>query len=132
MKKTSKIIIALVVLAALIVGAFALYNAYMPEGVQGDKHIAVEIIHGDGTTKDVAIITGSENLRGALEQEDGLIDGDDSEFGLFVTTVDGETADSAAQEWWCFTKGGEMLNTGVDDTMIQDGEHYEITFTVGW
>lgn len=132
MKKTSKIIIALVVLAALIVGAFALYNAYMPEGVQGDKHIAVEIIHGDGTTKDVAIITDSENLRGALEQEEGLIDGDDSEFGLFVTTVDGETADSAAQEWWCFTKSGEMLNTGVDDTMIQDGEHYEITFTVGW
>lgn len=131
-KKTSKIIIALVILAVLIVGAFALYNAYMPEGVQGDKHIAVEIIHGDGTTKDIAIITDSENLRGALEQEEGLVDGNDSEFGLFVTTVDGETADSAAQEWWCFTKGGEMLNTGVDDTMIQDGEHYEITFTVGW
>lgn len=132
MKKTSKIIIALVVLAALVVGALALYNAYMPEGVTGDKHIAVEIIHGDGTTKDIAIFTGSENLRGALEQEDGLIAGDESDYGLFVTTVDGETADAAAQEWWCFTKGGEMLNTGVDDTMIQDGEHYEITLTVGW
>ena len=36
------------------------------------------------------------------------------------------------QEWWCFTKGGEMLMTGVDDTMIADGEQYEATFTVGW
>lgn len=132
MKKSSKIIIALVVLAALIVGAFALYNAYMPDGVSGEKHIAVEIIHGDGSTKDIAIITDSENLRGALEQEEGLIAGDDSDFGLFVTTVDGETADSALEQWWCFTKDGEMLMTGVDDTMIQDGEHYEITFTVGW
>lgn len=132
MKKSSKIIIALVVLAALIVGALALYNAYMPDGVSGEKHIAVEIIHGDGSTKDSAIITDSENLRGALEQEEGLIAGDDSEFGLFVTTVDDETADSAQEQWWCFTKGGEMLMTGVDDTMIQDGEHYEITFTVGW
>lgn len=132
MKKSSKIIIALVVLAALIVGAFALYNAYMPDGVSGEKHIAVEIIHGDGSTKDIAIITDSENLRGALEQEEGLIAGDDSDFGLFVTTVDGETADSALEQWWCFTKDGEMLITGVDDTMIQDGEHYEITFTVGW
>lgn len=132
MKKTSKIIIALVVLAALIVGALALYNAYMPDGVSGEKHIAVEIIHGDGSTNDIAIITDSENLRGALEQEEGLIAGDDSEFGLFVTTVDGETADSAQEQWWCFTKGGEMLMTGVDDTMIQDGEQYEITFTVGW
>ena len=66
-----------------------------------------------------------------LEQEN-LITGSESEYGLFVETVDGETADSDAQEWWCFTKGGEMLMTGVDDTVIADGEHYEVTFTVGW
>ena len=36
------------------------------------------------------------------------------------------------QEWWCFTKNGETLMTGVDDTMIADGEHYEATLTVGW
>ena len=30
------------------------------------------------------------------------------------------------------TKGGEMLMTGVDDTMIADGESYEITLTTGW
>ena len=39
MKRTSKIIIALVVLAALIVGALALHSAYMPKGVEGGKHI---------------------------------------------------------------------------------------------
>ena len=61
-----------------------------------------------------------------------LIAGDESEYGLFVKTVDGETADDANQEWWCFTKGGEMLMTGVDDTMIADGEQYEATLTVGW
>lgn len=132
MKKTTKIILALVLLAALIVGALALYNAYMPEGVTGSKHIAVEIVHGDGTTRELAIITDSENLRGALEQKDGLVAGDESDYGLFVVTVDGETADAAAQEWWCFTKDGEMLMTGVDDTVIQDGEHYEITLTTGW
>ena len=46
--------------------------------------------------------------------------------------MDGETVDDAKQEWWCFTKGGEMMMTGVDDSMIADGEHYEIVFTVGW
>ena len=49
-----------------------------------------------------------------------------------VLTVDGETADEAAQEWWCFTKDGEMLMTGVDDTMIADGEQYEVKLAVGW
>lgn len=131
MKKTTKIIIALVVLAALIAGALALYSAYMPQGVEGGKHIDVAVIHADGSTKDFLIDTDSENLRGALEQEN-LIEGEDSSYGLYVTTVDGESADDSQQQWWCFTKDGEMLPTGVDDTMIQDGDHYEITFTTGW
>lgn len=131
MKKSLKIVIALAVLAALIVGALFLYKAYYPEGTQGDKQLVVEVIHADGSTKDFTIDTDSENLRGALEQED-LIEGDNSSYGLYVTTVDGERTDESKREWWCFTKDGEMLMTGVDDTMIQDGEHYEITFTAGW
>ena len=131
MKRTGRIIIALVVLAALIVGALALHSAYMPKGVEGGKHIDIEVVHADGSTKDFAIDTDSESLRGALEQEK-LIEGEDSSYGLYVTAVDGESADDSQQQWWCFTKGGEMLPTGVDDTMIQDGDHYEITFTTGW
>lgn len=93
--------------------------------------IAVSVKHADGSENEFTISTEALNLRGALEQEN-LIAGDESEYGLFVKTVDGETADDAKQEWWCFTKGGEMLMTGVDDTLIADGEHYEIVFTVGW
>ena len=48
------------------------------------------------------------------------------------SAVSPSTADESIQQWWCFTKGGEMLMTGVDTTPIADGEHYEITFTVGW
>ena len=131
MKRTTKIILALVLLAALIVGALALYNAYMPTGVEVGKHLTVEVIHSDGSEKSFAIATDSENLRGALEEE-SLIEGEDSSYGLYVTVVDGESADASQQQWWCFTKDGEMLMTGVDDTMIRDGEKYEITFTTGW
>lgn len=131
MKRTTKIILALVLLAALIVGALALYNAYMPTGVEGGKHLTVEVIHSDGSEKSFAIATDSENLSGALEEE-SLIEGEDSSYGLYVTVVDGESADASQQQWWCFTKDGEMLMTGVDDTMIRDGEKYEITFTTGW
>ena len=49
-----------------------------------------------------------------------------------VHTVDGETADySKDHSLWCLTKGGEWLDTGVDETLIADGEHYEFTYTVG-
>lgn len=93
--------------------------------------ITVSVTHADGSEKEFVITTEALNLRGALEQEN-LVQGDESEYGLFVTTVDGEGTDSDKQEWWCFTKGGEMMMTGVDDTLIADGDHYEIVFTVGW
>ena len=131
-KKTKKIIIAAALLLVLVVGALLVWNHFKPVAQVGGKTIAVEVVHKDGSSKDFSIQTDAENLRGALEQQEGLIAGSESEYGLFVETVDGETADSNAQEWWCFTKGGEMLMTGVDDTMIADGEHYEVTFTVGW
>ncbi|MBQ5987536.1 MAG: DUF4430 domain-containing protein, partial [Clostridia bacterium] len=80
---------------------------------------------------EISIRTDAETLRGALEQE-SLIAGDEGEYGLFVKTVDGETADDAKQEWWCLTKGGEMWMNGVDTTEIADGDAYEFTLTVGW
>ena len=124
MSANKKKIIAVAVLLVLVAAAIVAYVCLKPSGAEGGKTITVQVIHGDGTQKDFTISTDSENLRGALEQE-GLISGDESEYGLYVTTVDGETADSNLNQWWCFTKDGEMLMTGVDDTMIADGEHYE-------
>ena len=131
-KKTRNIIIAVAVLLVLVVGALLVWNHFKPAAQVGGKNIVLAVVHGDGSSKDFSIRTDAENLRAALEQEEGLIAGSDSEYGLFVETIDGETANSDNQEWWCFTKDGEMLMTGVDDTMIADGEHYEATFTVGW
>ena len=131
-KKTRNIIIAVAVLLVLVVGTLLVWNHFKPAAQVGTKAIALEVVHGDGSKKSFSIRTDAENLRGALEQEEGLIAGSESDYGLYVETVDGETANMDNQEWWCFTKGGEMLMTGVDDTMIADGEQYEATFTVGW
>ena len=121
-KKTK--IISGVILALLVVAAVLALIFLRPDANPGSKAITFQVTHSDGTVAYFGIRTDSENLRGALEQEN-LISGDESAYGLFVTQIDGETADDAQRQWWCFTKDGEMLNTGVDDTMIADGEHYE-------
>lgn len=131
MSKNTKKIIAVVGLLVLIAAAIIAWVCLKPEASQGAKTIIVEVCHGDGTRKDLTINTDEEFLRGALEQE-GLVQGDESQYGLFVKTVDGETVDDSLQQWWCFTKGGETVMTSVDDTPIADGETYEITLTVGW
>ena len=55
-----------------------------------------------------------------------------SAYGLYILTADGETADEDNQEWWCITQGGEQLNTGADQTPIADGDRFELTLTVGY
>ncbi|MDR0325961.1 MAG: DUF4430 domain-containing protein [Oscillospiraceae bacterium] len=128
-KKTAlAFILALVVLAS----AFAtFYFLTRPAPVEGEKTIHIQIVADGQPTRSEAIKTDADYLRGALEEQ-GLIEGDETAFGLMVKTVDGRTADESIQEWWCFTKDGEMLFTGVDEIPIEDGDRFEITLTVGW
>lgn len=128
--KNKKTLIALIVLVVLVIGAFAVWKVNAPQGQTGDKTILVSVVV-DTETSDFVIETDAEFLRGALEQA-GLVEGTESEYGLYVTTVNGITADESQQQWWCFTRGGGTLETGVDTTPIADGEHYEITLTTGW
>ena len=130
MKK--KQLIAVVCFLLLLLAVFLVWRYTRPAPVSGQKTVTLEVLHGDGSTASFTIRTDSENLRGALEQVDGLIVGEESAYGLMVNTVDGETADwNRDQSWWCLTRGGEWIDTGVDDTLISDGEHYEFTYTVG-
>ena len=114
-------------------------SALKPEPREGEasqeesqvKEITLKVVHGDGSEKEFPLSTTADTLGEALEAE-GLIAGEESSYGLFITTVDGETADDANQEWWCLTKGGEVWNYGADSTQISDGDTYELTLTVGY
>lgn len=130
-KKNRSILIGVAILLVLVIAALAVYIGTRPQAQAGQKTITVEVVHKDESRKEFRITTSAENLRGALEQEK-LVQGSESEYGLFIETVDGETADSANQEWWAVTKNGTMAETGVEGIMIADGEHYELTLTVGW
>ena len=121
-------VIALIAAAAVLLG---IYFAFAPKSSAGEKTITVDVVMLDGSETTTTITTGEEYLRGALEQEN-MIAGDESEYGLFVTTVNGVTADDSKEQWWCFTKGGESLATGVDSTPIADGDAFEITLTEGY
>lgn len=128
-KKNS--LIAGIVLAVMVLAALLCWKSFAPQAVEGDKTITVEVVHSDGSSKEFTIHTDSETLGAALMEEELLV-GEDGPYGIFVTAVDGEAVDSTKEEWWNFSKDGEMLMTGVDVTMIADGEHYSAVFTVGY
>ena len=62
----------------------------------------------------------------------GIIETDDSGTTRFVTAVDGKKADSSKQEWWNLKVNGENSVTGVDDTIINNGDKIEFVLTTGW
>jgi len=101
-----------------------------PDTEVAAKKISVEIVFQDGTSKTVEINTNAESLRKALEEKN-LIEGEESEFGLMVKSVDGVVADyDKDKSYWAFSKNGEYLMTGVDQTPVADGDSFTITYTI--
>lgn len=124
-KKTLLAVAALAVTAALMLG---LWYFTRPETQAGDKTVVVEVVHAGGNSREFSCQTNEEYL-GALLLEEKLAEGEEGAYGLFITTVDGETAQDSLRQWWCITKGGERVDTGADATPIADGDHFELTMS---
>ena len=131
MKKQKRSFLLIAAFLALLIVLALVFCLARPQAAAGEKQLTVVVVHGDGSQKRFPMRTDAETLRAACEEQ-GLIAGRESDYGLYVLTVDGETADESAQQWWCITKGGAEHFYGVDDTVIADGEQYEFTLTTGW
>ena len=130
-KNNKKGLIALAVVLVLAVAALIVWQVNKPEPQKGSKEITVNVDHLNGDDTSYTIYTDAEYLSGALEQED-LIEGTESEYGLYVATVDGETADDSKQEWWGYSVNGEFAELGVDSQPVADGDVYDFVLNVGW
>lgn len=126
--KKKKQLLAAAILAVAVVAMGLFYLWQRPVGQAGEKTLAVAVLY-DGQQKDFTIKTAQEFLGAALS-DNGLIEGENGPYGLYITVVDGREADGAKNEWWCITRDGQMLDTGADSTPIADGEHYELTLSV--
>ena len=135
MEKTKKnqlpVIIAAVVFVVLVAVGLVVWKMTAPEGTAGEKAYTFTVVDAEGNEKKYDLTTEEEMLGDALVSE-GLLEGEEGQYGLYVKAVDGITANEANQEWWCLTKGGESVMTGVDMTPVEDGAAYEFTLTVGW
>ena len=119
------------ILVILCIGAGILFHTNKPETTAGAKEIDVLVIHADKTENTYTYQTDAEYLAEVL-LENELAEGEQSSYGLFIQTVDGETADSSKQQWWCITKGGEQVNSGADTLPVADGDQFELTLMEGY
>ena len=91
---------------------------------QGATAFTVEVQGADEKTVTFTVNT-DETTVGAALLALGVVAGDDTEYGLYVKIVNGESADYDTDgSYWAFYINGEYAMTGVDTTTIEAGSTY--------
>ncbi len=91
------------------------------EGKNSFTFIVVDADKNETTFK----INTDKTIIGEALQELGLIAGDESEYGLYVKTVNGITADyDKDKTYWAFYIDGAYASTGVDSTEYKKDSVY--------
>lgn len=90
----------------------------------GSKQFTLTVVDAEGSETKLEIHTEQKTVGAAL-LELGVIDGDEGEYGLYVKTVNGITADYDTDGlYWALYINGEYAQTGVDSTEIAEGDSY--------
>ena len=124
MKKTVALVLVLVL-------AFSLAACGKDTASREPVAFTVTVTDLDGKETKFDYTSDKATLGEALLAE-GLIAGDKGEYGLYVTTVNGISADwDKDQTYWAFYIDGEYATTGVDSTEITAGTNYSFVLTKG-
>lgn len=91
---------------------------------EGQTSFSFSVTDADGN-ETAFIVNTDKSVVGEALIDNGLIEGEDSQYGLFVKKVNGITADFDVDgTYWAFYINGEYAMTGVDATEITEGDTY--------
>ena len=89
-----------------------------------EQSFTFEVVDKDGNTETFSITTDKSTVGDALLEE-GLIAGENGQYGLYVTEVNGIVADyNVDGTYWAFYVDGAYASSGVDTTDVVDGSTY--------
>lgn len=127
--KNKKMMLAAIALVAVIAVMAGVFMATRPQAVEGSKQVTIQIVHKDGTEKNLEFTTNLEYLSELL-LEQGLATGYTSEeYGFTVESVDGVTADWAADSaYWALYEGEEYATTSASGIVLVDGGVYKLIY----
>ncbi len=95
-----------------------------------EKSFEFQVVELDGTKKEFEVKYDTEKNVGDALLNEGLISGENGQYGLMVDTVNGQKYDyNEDGAYWAFHINGEYAMTGVDSTPIKDGEVYSFVAT---
>ena len=130
MKKTLKIILGVTGVAVLIAALVAVWMIFGAKPQAGAKEITIEVINSADESTIYELNTDAEFLRQAMDEAEGLTyDGTESEYGIMISTINGEVADyNVDGAYWSFYVNGEYCMYGIDTQPVMDGDAFVIEY----
>lgn len=119
-------------LLVVLIAAFAIvYGVFREKPVEGSKEITIEVVNQAEESEVYELKTDVEFLRQAMEEAEGLeFSGQESEYGMMVEVVNGESAVyDKDRAFWSFMVNGELCNNGIDTQPVEDGDEFQIVYT---
>ena len=100
-----------------------------PHVGEGENSFLFEVVTDEDMSYFWVVHTNYTTVGGALLEHD-LVRGDMTDFGLFVTEINGIVADfDDGGAWWALHIDGELAMTGVMDVEIEPDTTYAFVFT---
>ena len=134
MKKFMKKTLAAVLMTIMVMGLVACGDKDEKESGNtaeaGKYSITVEVKDADGNVSSYTGKTDAEVLSEAIGDIEGVtLEGYDSDYGFFITAVNGIVADEEGAYWAVYVNG-EYGMCGIDTQPVADGDTYTLAYEV--
>lgn len=126
--KGTRIVALAAAVAVVCLIVLAVLFAPKPQG--GDKSITVTLTDNNSVETVYEHNTDAEYLLEAVREIEGLeLEGEEGEYGFFITAINGITADyNVDQAYWAIYVNGEYGSYGIELQPIEDGGVYALVY----
>ena len=130
MKNSRKKLIGLFVVIAIILAGVVFFTK--PAGNENLKSVTIEIISERDEVNEKTKYETELEFLGELLIEEDLVEYSNSEYGMFITGVDGMLSDDTQQYWWSISVDGKMAEMAADQTVLTEGSTYTLELQQGY
>ncbi len=121
-----------VLLVVALIAAGGIYYFTRPVGDQNLKEFNLTIVSERDDFNETTTHQAENEFLGDFLIEEEIVEFQESQFGRFITGVQGMMSDDAQQYWWSIEVDGEQATVGMDELVLEEGRIYSLTLRKGF